>query len=146
MAHTVIPPPRGTTATLELAHKGNPKPLALPTEVLFINFWFFFEGTALESIRSGPRLETGAQDGHTSYLGAQDGHTSYLAGRVPRSGNGLPRRWLYNSSFERGGAAARRHAHFDASGHSTMATSAGIVLLLTNSPLPHTVLLHPSLT
>ena len=23
MAHTVIPPPRGTTATLELAHKGN---------------------------------------------------------------------------------------------------------------------------
>ena len=23
MAHTVIPPPRGTTATLELTHKGN---------------------------------------------------------------------------------------------------------------------------
>jgi len=25
MAHTVIPPPRGTTATLELAHKGKKK-------------------------------------------------------------------------------------------------------------------------
>jgi len=30
MAHTVIPPPRGTTATLELTHKGNINDKAIP--------------------------------------------------------------------------------------------------------------------
>ena len=30
MAHTVIPPPRGTTATLELAHKGNINDKTIP--------------------------------------------------------------------------------------------------------------------
>jgi len=30
MAHTVIPPPRGTTATLELAHKGNISDKTIP--------------------------------------------------------------------------------------------------------------------
>jgi len=30
MAHTVIPPPRGTTATLELTHKGNINDKTIP--------------------------------------------------------------------------------------------------------------------
>ena len=30
MAHTVMPPPRGTTATLELAHKGNINDKTIP--------------------------------------------------------------------------------------------------------------------
>jgi len=30
MAHTVIPPPRGPTATLELAHKGNVNDKTIP--------------------------------------------------------------------------------------------------------------------
>ena len=30
MAHTVIPPPRGPTATLELAHKGNINDKTIP--------------------------------------------------------------------------------------------------------------------
>jgi len=30
MAHTVIPPPRGTTATLELSHKGNINDKTIP--------------------------------------------------------------------------------------------------------------------
>jgi len=30
MAHTVIPPPRGTTVTLELSHKGNINDKTIP--------------------------------------------------------------------------------------------------------------------
>jgi len=35
MAHTVIPPPRGTTATLELTHKGNINDKTIPERGVF---------------------------------------------------------------------------------------------------------------
>jgi len=45
MAHTVIPPPRGTTANLELTHKGNINDKTIPErdrEVRELSEPFFF--------------------------------------------------------------------------------------------------------
>jgi len=47
MAHTVIPPPRGTTATLELAHKGNINDKTIPERDREVRD---FNGTLLASV------------------------------------------------------------------------------------------------